>query len=85
MIVPTAPVRKITSACDIWTDQIRKGTSVPPQIQATRPRLERKQSSRLNAQLDLYKPGGAVEPLHSFVVDGRIDASLTQKFSAGWT
>ena len=26
MIVPTAPVRKITSACDIWTDQIRNRT-----------------------------------------------------------
>jgi hypothetical protein len=27
MIVPTAPVRKITSACDIWTDQTRNRTS----------------------------------------------------------
>jgi len=26
MIVPTAPVRKITSACDIWTDQTRNRT-----------------------------------------------------------
>jgi hypothetical protein len=27
MLVPTAPVRKITSACDIWTDQTRNRTS----------------------------------------------------------
>jgi hypothetical protein len=27
MIVPTKPVRKITSACDIWTDQTRYRTS----------------------------------------------------------
>jgi hypothetical protein len=27
MIVPTEPVRKITSACDIWTDQTRNRTS----------------------------------------------------------
>jgi hypothetical protein len=27
MIVPTAPVRKITNACDIWTDQTRNRTS----------------------------------------------------------
>ena len=27
MIVPTMPVRKITSACDIWTDQTRYRTS----------------------------------------------------------